>query len=87
MSEIKALSKSQRGFLAEIRRKHNAAFEAEFSRAVTGVIEELGLSEEIKAGKTQFQLAKDYSTITIVRPEKPPVPPGPTSKIPVKLKK
>lgn len=87
MNEIMVLSKSQRGFLAEIRRKHSAAFEADFSRAVTGVIEELGLSEEIKVGKTQFQLAKDYSTITIVRPEKPPVPPAPTPKIPAKLKK
>jgi len=88
MNEVKKLTKSQQGFLASIRQRHNEAFNAEFNRAAGDVFEEMGLTEELKSGRVQLQLAKDYSVVTIVRPEKPPVPPvEPKAKIPTKIKK
>lgn len=82
MSEVKKLTKSQQGYLKAIRQKHNAAFEAELQRATTDIIDELGLSEELKADKATIQISADYSTVTIIRKSAMPLP-----KIPTKIKK
>jgi len=87
MNVVKKLTKSQQGFLASIRQRHNESFNAEINRAAADVFEEMGLTEELKSGQVQLQLASDYSVVTIVRPETPPAPPAPKPKIPTKLKK
>ena len=87
MNKVEKLTKSQQGFLASIRQRHNEAFNAEIKGAAADVFEEMGLTKELKSGQVQLHLASDYSVVTIVRTEKPPVPPAPKPKIPTKLKK
>jgi hypothetical protein len=87
MNEVKKLTKSQRGYLLGIREKHNQAFQAEINRAVNGVIEELGLGEDLKSG-AKVQFATDYSMVTITKAEPTPAPKKqPVAKVPGKLKK
>lgn len=82
MNETKKLSKSQQGFLASIRQRHNAAFNDEIGKAIRDVVDEIGMGEELKSGKIQIQVANDYATMTVVQPPEMPKP-----KVPGKLKK
>ena len=81
MIETKKLTKSQQGFLAAIRLKHNSAFQQEINRATVDVIEELGLSDLVKTKGATLQLAADYSAITVIKPD------APKAKIPSTRKK
>jgi len=87
MNEVKELSKSQRGFLTAIRQKHSMAFESELNMAMRDIAEELGFGDQVKAGKVNFQLAGDYSRVTIIPAPAPPAPPAPPKNVTPKIPK
>ena len=72
MEQTQKLTKSQAGFLRSIKTRHDEALKTEMSAALLDIIEEVGLADDVRAGKVGIKVAPDLGNIIVVRPDGPP---------------
>ncbi|MBE3131374.1 MAG: hypothetical protein IMZ54_11765 [Acidobacteria bacterium] len=71
MEQIQKLTKIQAALLRSIKTRHDQALNAELSAALMDIVEEVGLAEDVEAGKVGVRVTPDMGSIIVTRPDEP----------------
>jgi len=73
MSEIK-FSQTQQRLCQEVKMRHDQAFVFDLQAVLAMIFQDLGIEEDVKAGKLKIQLRNDYSGLDVIEEPQPPDP-------------